>query len=199
MLAMGIVFAGCDTGDDGDGGLAKVGGLPEFEGTFVASEAEATALASAADTQIQAAINQALAQGPQSNIAGRAAVAASGHYEYNGVSVDYTVSGNTSSSTYPFDYKIKEVVTIDGTYGGYKIKGNYNLDLDYTFTSAAEYSITYKYDCWYTVSYNGTGMKVIATGDMILTSQPEYIWNLHYAVYDNSNVLRFNYDYNYSY
>jgi hypothetical protein len=135
----------------------------------------------------------------QNNLSARAAVSQNGHYEYLGISVDYTVSGNTTSDTYPFNYSVAEIVTIDGTYGGYRIKGNYNLELVYTVESSTNNSMKCNYDCIYTVSYNGKGMKIITTGDMTMTSTPSsFIYNLHYAVYDNNNTRRYNYDYKYS-
>jgi hypothetical protein len=202
-LALGLVLAGCPnetTDDTGDINSQKAGNLSSFEGEFVASEEDATTLASGADIQIQQAIALALAQGQglQANeVTARAVVSESGHYEYNGVSLDYTVTENTSDNTYPFFYDVEEVVSIDGTYGGYKIKGRYNLNLHYNLTSETVYNIKYDYDCWYAVSYGGKGMKVITTGEMNMTSSGSYTYNLHYAVYDNNNVSRYNYDYKY--
>jgi hypothetical protein len=201
MLVLGLVLIGCPNGtidNGGDVNSQKVNDLQSFEGEFVASAQEATTLASGADTQIQQAITMALAQGLQANrIIPRAVESQNGHYEYNGIRLDYTVTGNTSSSSFPFYYDAKEVVTINGTYGGYKIKGNYNVNLHYKVTSETVYSIQYDYDCWYTVSYGGKGMKVITTGEMNMISSGSYTYDLHYAVYDNNNVSRYSYDYSY--
>jgi hypothetical protein len=197
-LAFGFVLIGCPMGSDDEKGNSEVKSLPSFEGQFVGSEAEASALASGAEAQIQLAIAEALEQGPRSNIGmSRAAVSENGHYTYNGVTVDYTVTGDIDSDTYPFSYTVKERVAIDGTYAGYKIKGRYNLNLNYTVTSETVSSIKYDYDCVYAVSYGGKGMKLVYTGNLVITSAPEYIYNVHYAVYDNNNALRYNYDYKY--
>jgi hypothetical protein len=201
VLILGLVLVGCPNGTTDNGGdvnSQKVNNLQSFEGEFVASEQEATTLASGADTQIQQAIATALAQGLQANrVIPRAAVSENGHYEYNGISLDYTVTGNTSSSTFPFYYDVKEDVSINGTYAGYKIKGNYNVNLRYNVTSQTVYSIQYDYDCWYAVSYDGKGMKVVTTGEMNMTSSGSYTYDLHYAIYDNNDISRYNYDYNY--
>jgi hypothetical protein len=205
VLVLGLVLAGCPNGTtDGNSEADKVGSLPSFEGEFVGSEQDATTLASGADTQIQAAIQQALYYGTPTNSENmRAAVSESGRYEYNGISLDYTVTGDTSSNAYPQYVDITEVVSIDGTYNGYKIKGRYNLHVRLEAASQTESSFETDYDCWYTVSYNGKGMKVIATGTMNMnisgtnTSSSSITANMHYAVYDNDNVSR--YDYNYTY
>jgi hypothetical protein len=202
VLAFSVVVVSCDNGNNGLDDDRAIGELPVFEGNFVASEDEATALAIGVNAQIQVAIEEALTQGgPKENrFAGKAAVSQNEHYEYNGIVLDYTVSGDASGNSYTAKY----IVSIDGTYGGYKVKGKYNFDLEYTGTST-ESRTKYIYDCIYTVSYSGTGMKVITTGDMIMTITFEpsvtysYNYNLHYAVYDNSNVRRYNYDYNQRY
>jgi hypothetical protein len=62
-------------------------------------------------------------------------------------------------------------------------------------TNKSTFNCKYQYDCIYVVSYNGKGMKVITTGDMTMSSSGSYTYNLHYAVYDNNNVARYNYDY----
>jgi hypothetical protein len=197
VLVLGLVLVGCPNGttdDAGDVNSQKVSNLSSFEGEFVANEQDATILASSADTQIQQAIFMALAQGVQENsVVARAVVSQNGHYEYNGISLDYTVTGDASSDTFPFSYDVREVVSIDGTYGGYKIKGNYQVNLHNTFTSQTAYETQYEYDCWYTVSYGGKGMKVITTGKMNMTSAGNYTYNLHYAVYDNNNVSQYDY------
>lgn len=96
--------------------------------------------------------------------------------------------------TYPSSFNIKQVVKINGVYEGYKVNGHYNLTLDYTYTDESNYSILYDYDCTYTVSYNGKGMKVIATGKMTM-ALPDYTYDMNYAVYDNDNTLKYNYNY----
>jgi hypothetical protein len=197
VLVLGLVLAGCpNETTGGDESFQRVSNLPPFEGEFVASEQEATTLALNANIQIQQAIETALSQGAQANESGaRAVVSRNGHYEYNGISLDYTVTGNMSSDTFPFYYDAKELVSVDGTYNGYKIKGNYNVNLHFNYASQTEYSIRYDYDCWYTVSRGGKGMKVVTTGEMNMTSPGTYTYNLHYTVYDNNNVSRYNYDY----
>jgi hypothetical protein len=204
VLVLGLVLSGCPNGttdNAGDANSQKASNLQSFEGEFVASEQEATILASAADIQIQQAINAALTQGIQASMgAARAVVSQNGYYEYNGIRLDYTVTGNTTSTTFPFYYDVKELVSIDGTYSGYKIKGNYNLDIRYGFISQTVSSVKCDYDCWYAVSYNGKGMKVITTGEMnvdITSSGSDVSYDMHYAVYDNNNVRRYNYDDNY--
>jgi hypothetical protein len=199
-LAVALVFAlmGCDAGglkDLGSGTSTTVDALPAFEGAFVASEQEATTLASMADVQIQTAIATALAQGPSGSLSAARAVTQDGHYVYNGISLDYTVSMSDNGQSYPSTMNMKEIVTIDGTYSGYKISGRYNVVLDYTYTDVSTFSVKYKYDCVYVVSYNGKGMKVITTGDMTMSSSESYTYNLHYAVYDNGNVCKYDYDF----
>jgi hypothetical protein len=195
-LSFGFVLTGCSNPAGGvDGNVELVNSLPAFEGAFAADETEVRTLQSGADAQIELAIADALAQAPQRSI-GRAAVSANGHYEWNGVTVDYTATGNTTGNTYPLTYAVKALVTIDGTYSGYKIKGKYNLNEAVTYNSAVDYSIIYNYDCVYTVSYNGKGMKLIYTGNMAMTSSAA-AYNVHYAVYDNTNELRYNFDYKY--
>jgi hypothetical protein len=91
-----------------------------------------------------------------------------------------------------------EKVTIDGTYADYTVVGDYNMNLKYMFTSESEYTATFNYDCAYVVSYQGKGMKVVATGDVTMASPScDDTYNLHYAVYDNSNVRRYDYDFVY--
>jgi hypothetical protein len=222
IFAAMLALAGCgggggggdspdnDVTDTDEVGPEDVQNLQSFEGQFVSSETEATTLASGADIQIQSAIAQALThtgqalaqvQPTENPSANTLAAERSGHYEYNGVVMDYTVSGDILSQTYPYSYNIAEIVTINGTYGGYKINGSYNLHLNYIWTSATAYSVKYDYDSVYTVSHDGKGMKVIQSGDMTMTynqSSYSYSYNLHYAVYDNNNIRRFNYDYDYS-
>jgi hypothetical protein len=199
-LAVGFVLTGCDTGTGGGDNSEAIMELPSFSGTFVANEQEATTLATGADSQIQAAIAAALAQGPSNSLSVARAVTQSGHYVYNGVSLDYTVSmSDNFGQSYPSPMNAKDLVTITGTYGGYTINGIYNLVLDYTYTNSSTFTCKYKYDCVYMISYNGKGMKVITTGDMTLSTSGgyTYTYNLHYAVYDNNNVERYNYNYKY--
>jgi hypothetical protein len=216
ILAAALVFAlmvtGCDSGGGGGGGGTeeKVNALPPFEGTFVGSEAEATSLAEGADSAITQAISAALAQGG-GNIRGlpfsrgetapdldTLRAAASGHYAYNGVTLDYTATySDGDPSTYPFTMAIVEKVTIHGTYSGYKIDGDYNLKMDMNYTSSSEYSFKYDYDCILTISYNGKGMKLVETGYMTAITPPTtYTYNLDYAIYDNNGTAVFVYKYN---
>jgi hypothetical protein len=211
VAAFALVVSGCDSGgcDSGGGTEEKVNALPPFEGAFVASEEEATALATGADTAISQAISEALAQGG-GNIRGlplpgeippdfaTQRASTSGHYTYNGVSLDYTATYSDGyPSTYPFTMAIVEMVTIQGTYYGYKIDGDYNIKLDMNYTSSSAYNMKIDYDCIYTVSYNGKGMKVVYTGDMTAATPPTtYTYNLNYAVYDNSGTAVFVYKYN---
>jgi hypothetical protein len=217
-LVFGMALIGCDNGstdDNGDGVPDEVKELSSFEGTFVASEQEATTIATGADTQIQLAISAALANGgvnpnilpsiksatlPDFEIH-RAINGLDGHYSYNGIELDYTVTYSDGyPTTYPFTMNMVERVSVNGTYSGYKISGVYNVKVDSSYTSAGAYNMKYNYDCTYTVSYNGKGMKIVTTGEMTMASSPvSYNYDLHYAVYDNGNVRRYNYDYNYSY
>jgi hypothetical protein len=194
VLTVGFVLMGCDTGVGGNSKAVR--NLPSFDGAFVASEQEATTLAIGADVQIRTAIATALAQGPSGSLsAALAAVNQNGHYSYNGISLDYTVSvSNNFGKTYPGTMNEKENITINGTYGGYKISGSYNVVLDYTYTALLTFNCNYKYDCVYAVSHNGKGMKVITTGNMTVSSLGSPTYNLHYAVYDNNNVEQYNYD-----
>jgi hypothetical protein len=195
-LAFGMAIVGCDKDSGIDDGSETVKNLPAFEGSFVSSEHEASILALGADSQIQTAIAEALQRPATNDPALRATDTESGYYEFNGISLRYIVTETSSdNSSYPYSYTVQQIVTIDGIYGGYKIKGNYNLELEYTVTGLIEQSIKYNYDCFYTVSYNGMGMKIITTGDMIISSNSQYRYNLHYAIYDNNNIRRFNYDY----
>jgi hypothetical protein len=195
-LVLGLVLAGCPQGivdEEGDENSQKVSSLSSFEGEFVANEEDAKTLVSGADWQIQQAIGAALAQGlPENSVAARVVAAESGHYDYNGIILDYTVTGDISGGTFPSEGYVKELVSINGTYGGYKIQGKYQANLHYTIASETEYRVRYEYDCGYTVSYGGKGMKVITTGEMSMTSWGSQKYNLHYAVYDNNNVLQYN-------
>jgi hypothetical protein len=206
MLMFTIIFAGCDDGSTGGGTSeeAQVQNLPSFEGESVASEEEAQEMQAGADVAINTAITTALAQGAaQANmLPSRAAggdVYGSGHYEYNGVTLDYTVSGSTTSLTYPYYYSIKYVATIDGTYSGYRIKGKYNMEVKFNITSASAYDLKYTYNCVYAVSKDGKGMKLVYNGKMDyvypFVSGDGYIFNVHYSVYDNKNVRIYNFDY----
>jgi hypothetical protein len=204
VLALVLVLAGCEQpssgGGDGGGlpgdpsnddGIAK---LPAFEGAVVASESEASTLASGSMAAITSAIAEAMSY-PDSN---SRAVYASGTYSYNGVTVQYNASTGGSYPDYPYTMDVTEKVTINGTYIGYTIKGT-GLDIQYTQShqSASEYTMKYTYKAAYTVSYNGKGMKLEYTGtmDMSVNGSTSYNYNLHYKVYDNSNKLLFNYDY----
>jgi hypothetical protein len=199
LLTFVLVLGACGNGTIPND-QQQVQELPSFEGSFVSSETEAQTIQTGADTQIQTAIADAIAQAPSLNArAARAAAGTSGHYEYNGVSVDYTVNGSTSSEVYPFSYTVKQVATINGTYGGYKINGKYNVSLEYTYSSSSSYLVKYKYDCVYSVSYNGKGMKLIYTGDYELRSSGYYSYNVHYSVYDNKNTRKYNFDYKIKY
>jgi hypothetical protein len=207
MLVFGLLVVGCSN----NGTLAEIKALPSYEGEFVASEDEATDLALGAETQIMLAINAALANGgaspnilphmagdipPQLDIqAARAAT--SGHYSYMGISLDYTITTSANYPTPPASAEIVEKVTIDGTYGGYKINGIYDLTLSWKYTSASDYTVKYGYNCIYTVSHagKGIGMKVVQTGNMTMTSAGKITYALHYTVYDNGNVGRYSYDY----
>ena len=202
-LILGIALAGCDNStsggvslNDGGDGSEQVQDLPSYEGSFVTSQTEAQTFQVAADVQIQQAITAALAHPVQQNILqARTAENQSGHYEYNGVVMDYTVTGSLTGDSYPYEYSIKEIVTINGTYGGYTINGKYDVNLSYKYTDASTFTIKYNYDCVYTVSYNGKGMKLIYTGNMDMTSSGSYVYDVHYAVYDNNNTRRYNFDY----
>jgi hypothetical protein len=203
MLALVLVFSAavvsCDNGNNGTDGEKELENLPAFEGDFVANEEEAAALATGADVAIRAAIDAALAQESQKNsFAGKAAVSQTGHYYYNGISLDYAFSGDDETGS----YTARVIATVDGTYVGYRVIGKYNYDLVVTSTSSG-YTMKFAYDCVYTVSYNGKGMKVIQTGSALVTttsdSSVHYNVDLHYTVYDNGNVRRYNYDYNDAY
>jgi hypothetical protein len=198
MLAAVLPFAFVLTGCPPEGGVnPEIKNLPPFEGEFVASEEEASALATGANAQIEAAITAAVAQGPQASMS-RAVVSESGYFEYNGVRVDITVTGNTVGDNYPLKSTIKELVTVNGTYGGYRVKGRYDLNLNCTATSPTEASIKGSLDCVYTVSHNGKGMKLVCTGNVELTTINTYTYSVYYAVYDNNNDLQYNYNYKYS-
>jgi len=214
MLVLAFCFIGCDDGStDVDGGAPEeVKSLPAFEGTFVADETEASTLASGCQAQIQTAISAALSNGgvsgnilPSLNVEGAlnnvsrsvGSPGTSGHYSYNGVSLDYTVSTSGSYPSYPWSATIDEVVTINGTYGGYKISGQCTIHLVESFTSASSYTMAYTYDETFVVSYGGKGMKLVYTGSMNTGTSGSTTYNVHYAVYDNSNTRRYNYDYVY--
>jgi hypothetical protein len=82
---------------------------------------------------------------------------------------------------------------IDGTYDGYKISGRYYSKVSVNYTSADQLNGNIVYDCAYTVSKDGKGMKLVQTGDATISSDGKSTFNLHHTVYDNSNVKRYNY------
>jgi hypothetical protein len=219
IFGLGLTGCGDGAGGGGDRTLLEIKALPSFDGAFVASEAEATTLIDGAGLEIDAAIAAALALGGASpnirlgvppsagsvnppDFGSRAAAGSSGHYSYNGVSLDYSVK---TSGNYPYasgTADVVERVTINGTYNGYKINGRYDVKLHHTVVPAGEI-IKYNYDCVFVVSHSGSGkgMKIVQTGDLTMddTVSPTTLdYNLHYAVYDNSNECRYNYDYNVS-
>ncbi|MDR3174318.1 MAG: hypothetical protein LBU19_08720 [Treponema sp.] len=201
LLALGLAFIGCDNGSTGNPAEQEVQALPEFEGEFVASESDASSLAAQAQTQIEAVITDAIANGSfvQSlqNNARAAGLDPAGTYTYNGVTVTYSYTVTDSYPTPPYSVNFDYDATIDGTYSGYKIVGRYHWKYNMDYASSSLYSVKVVYDCVYTVSYNGYGMKVIQTGNMDISSSGSVSYNLHYSVYDNSNVRQFNYDYSY--
>jgi len=226
IVLVGIALVGCETSTSSGGGgeipqtddglpsneIEKVKALPSFEGTFVSSESEAKTLASTSMAKIDGAISAALMYGresastlhslsavePLSGIS-RSAYYDIGHYSYNGVSLDYSFTTSDNFPYYPCSITEIETLTINGTYGGYKIFGSCSLKI---FTSlSSQYSVTTvcTYNESYAVSYNGVGMKVVITGSMnyaLYTSSSSNM-NYHYSVYDNSNILWYNYDYVY--
>jgi hypothetical protein len=201
VLVFGMLIVGCDDGSTGGGGsdgetpeTVKV--LPNFDGTFVESEQEATTLATMSQSAVSTAISAAVASGAKSNIQGRAVVN-NAHYEYNGVSLDYTVSYSDNYPTPPYTSSIVEYAIFNGTYSGYKIDGKMDIKISQSYTSASDYNIKYTYNCIYTVSKDGKGMKLVYTGDMDMSSTGKYVYNLHFSIYDNNNVRK--YDYNYDY
>jgi hypothetical protein len=200
-LAMGMALAACSqpTGGGGpvDNSSQTIRSLPNFEGTFVASEQEASQLALASETQITRAISAAAGHPTASSSMARA-ITQNGHFEYNGVKVDAAVSSSGSYPSHPYSMSITESGTIDGTYGGYKINGNFDIKIAENSTSASASTLKYTYSMVYAVSHNGKGMKIVYTGDMTITrsgSSSSAKYDLHYAVYDNANQRRFNYDY----
>jgi hypothetical protein len=214
VLAFGLLAVGCDNGTT-DNKEAGVQGLPSFEGTFVESKEEATAMALDANEQITAAIevvlNAALANGGGGNLSvspnlhsvnppnfdvSRAAYESKGHYSDNGIDLDYTVTYSDGFPTPPCTTDMIEKVKINGTYGGYIVVGNYNVKSSISFTSEESITIKADYDCAYAVSKDNKGMKIVSTGNTTMTSDPVSMkYNMHYAVYDNNNVCQFDYDY----
>ncbi|MDR0552427.1 MAG: hypothetical protein LBG72_10550 [Spirochaetaceae bacterium] len=215
MLLFGMALSACAPEVDGPFGVGLLGGgsggvllvgldpaneqkikdLPAFEGNAVSSEDEASVMAIGAMAQITAAATAALSYSAQSNTINRA-VAPSGNYSYNGVKLTYSVSTTGSYPTPPYTMDVKELITIDGTYGGYTISGKgMEIDSSITYTSSTSVSIKYKYDCAFTVSYNGKGMKIIYTGSMDITSTGKNAYKLHYTVYNNNNTAIYNFDY----
>jgi hypothetical protein len=200
LVGFVLMGGGCSNGttDDpaGSGGIAEITALPSFDGDFVANETEATTLAIEADGVIDDAIAAALSYPLGVDLA----VVASGHYYYNGVDLVYTVTRSDSYPTAPYTVSEKDIVKIDGTYGaGYKVAGRYDFDVNLAVDASSNFTYKYKYDCVYTVSRGGKGMKIIATGDYTLSiagATYVYAYKMHYAVYDNSNTKRYDYDYN---
>jgi hypothetical protein len=131
-LILAMVLAACSQPTGGGspsvqtGNEQAINSWPNFEGTFVASETEATTLATTSEAQIQSAIAAAVANGvaPTSSIVARAANQ-SGHYVYNGVTLDYTYAQTGTVGQYPYSINLTEKGTIDGTYSGYTIKGHF--------------------------------------------------------------------------
>jgi len=182
VSAIMVTFAACgelpNSADSDD--IEKIISLPSYQGAFVASQSEATTMANDVDIEVQAAIQEVLTQANTS-----------GHYEKNGMVVDYTVtySGSHGSS------HITQITNIEGIYNGYVIQGVYNLIIDRIHTSPMEdFSIHTEYNSWYSVSHNGKGMKAKINGKKTISPSGSS-YDLHYAIYDNNNVLRYKYDY----
>lgn len=206
-LSMGMILAACSQPTGGGGGTPTnndntpeqtIKNLPSYTGSFVANQDEASQLALTAQNKIDDAILAAIGNGTSSGSMARAAVNESGHYEYNGVKLDYTVSISGAHPSYPYSQNVTESGTINGTYGGYDIKGNFDIKYVENATSASASSIKFTYNMVYVISHNGKGMKIVHTGDMTVTvsgATQSISYDLHYAVYDNANQRRYNADY----
>jgi hypothetical protein len=205
VLAFGMLIVGCKGNIidvEKDPVEQKVEALPSFEGSFVSSEAEASTLAVAAQTVIESAIEAAISSGQQSEQLSqnqpRDAVKISDTYIYNGITLSYSYTATGEYGlTYPFSSSTIVNATVNGTYGGYIIKGIYDFKNDIEYASELSYTDKIVYDCVYVVSGNGKGMKLVQTGDVTLTSSEgdTGTYSVHLAVYDNDNVRRYNYDY----
>jgi hypothetical protein len=205
VLAFGMLIVGCKGNIidiEKDPVEQKVEALPSFEGSFVSSEAEASTLAVAAQTVIKSAIDAAIFYGQQSEQLSRNqprdAVNISETYTYNGITLSYRYTETDEYGlTYPFSSSTIVNATVNGTYGGYTIKGRYYFKNDIDYTAELSYTDKIVYDCVYVVSGNGKGMKLVQTGDVTLTSSEgdAGTYSVHLAVYDNDNVRRYNYDY----
>jgi hypothetical protein len=197
VLVFGLVIGGCGHGG-GNPILEEIQSLPSFEGEFVASEEEAGELFSDAEPIIQAAITAALASSPVSSMR---AVSLDGNYAYNGVTLKFTFTASDSYPTPPWTAKFIYRATIDGTYSGYVIKGRYDYDENASQSDASTYSGDLNFDEVLSISYNGKGAKFVITGTAAASTSPSLsmVYDLHYAVYDNENVLRYNFDYSFTY
>ena len=203
-LVFALAICGCsggaDGGSGGGGGVPQtVKELPSFEGTPVATETEAMSLAAESMVQIQLAISEAMTAEPVLSMS--RSIYESGNYSYNGVTLQYTVTVTGDPPFPPYTMNVSELVTIDGTYYGYTIKG-VGLDIKSEVSSLSEANLSskYRYNCAYTVSKDGKGMKVVYSGTSDTTLNGETYsteYKLHYAIYDNSNNVLFSIDYEY--
>jgi hypothetical protein len=181
--------------------IQEVKKLPAFEGSFVASKADATALVEESMSQINAAISTAIAssQGQEIQTLLSSARASSddidnlddpsGTYNYDGVTVTIEFSKTGGGGGYIMTVE----AVIDGTYDGYKISGRYYSKASLNYTSDEQFDSKNVYDYAYTVSKNGKGMKLVLTGDATISSDGASTLNLNYSIYDNSGVRQYNY------
>jgi hypothetical protein len=212
------------------GGGEEVSGLPSFEGTFVASEETAVELADDSYAQITpiilSMIDEAMSpvfpsssvygvHGILRNSIGRPEIPlyqtqdrnstedTSGTIERDGVKMYYSISISTS----PICIKYNMKGSIDDTYDGYKIAGDFEIDTEIKYIEEEEkeiYTEKFHNDFSYSVSKYGVGMKVIMKVDMALaetydaSSETEDFYLItKYSIYDNENNLKYEYGYTY--
>jgi hypothetical protein len=195
----------------------EIKNLPDFKGIFVENETEARKLSTVADTKIQGVFSSAIGEitgqigaGDQTDsylyedidfsaFKSLYQQTMNGEIDSHGIKAEYTFTIPDDITASSKKFKINMKGSIDGTYDGYEIKGNFAL----TSEVATKYSnealtidMKYVYDMSYSVSYRGEGMKVVSNTTMEIS---ETITSLSatgtYSIYDNDGVLRFSYNY----
>jgi hypothetical protein len=120
-------------------------------------------------------------------------------YEENGISLVQTTTITGSAGSFPFTTNVNRVLTIDGTYNGFRIIGSYRIRAATTQTSSTANTTTSNSDVTITASKGGKGMKNRTTSTITMTTStssqiPAMTTTMHYAIYDNDNVCRYSFD-----
>jgi hypothetical protein len=226
--AFSLAMTGCeqDAGDDvgtgGDEPSEEIKNLPDFKGIFVENETEAQKLSKVADTKIQGAFSAAIGEitgrigtGDQTDLYLYEGIDFStfkslnqstinGEIDSHGIKAGYTVTFSDDTMLFQkTNYSIIMTGTIDGTYDGYEIKGNFatkaEVSTEYS-NEALTINMKAVYDISYSVSYKGEGMKVVSNMTVKISgtiTSPTTTGT--YSIYDNDGVLRFSYSYPHDY